>query len=302
MRVFILLLLFVGSPANAQNLSLSFDDGLNPERQPMAETWNRQILAHLTQTQIKAIFFVTGKNVDNPQGMKLVTHWSEQGHTLANHTYSHHSVNSEKLSLDDYLNDINKNHQLLKDLPGWVNRFRFPYLKEGKTRSRRDGIRQWLSDNQYKPGPVSIDASDWYYNQQYLRLKKRGNTARLDKLRILYLEHLWDRAQYYDDLSKKVLNRSIEHVLLLHVNAINAAYLSDVVKMFHNKGWQFISPVKAFADPVYRQSIDILPAGESILWQLAKLKGIKNLRYPAEDSRYEKAKIDKLMAHKIPKL
>lgn len=32
---------------------------------------------------------------------------------------------------------------------------------------------------------------------------------------------------------------------------------------------------------------DILPAGESIVWALAKEKGIQGLRYPGEDSVYE---------------
>jgi hypothetical protein len=39
---------------------------------------------------------------------------------------------------------------------------------------------------------------------------------------------------------------------------------------------------------------DILPAGESILWALAKQKGVPGLRYPAEDDVYEKPILDRL--------
>jgi hypothetical protein len=35
-----------------------------------------------------------------------------------------------------------------------------------------------------------------------------------------------------------------------------------------------------------------LPADESILWSLAKERGVSGLRYPAEDGRYEQAILD----------
>jgi hypothetical protein len=40
----------------------------------------------------------------------------------------------------------------------------------------------------------------------------------------------------------------------------------------------------------------VLPAGESIVWSLAKEKGViaKSLRYPAEDGEYENARMNKL--------
>ena len=40
----------------------------------------------------------------------------------------------------------------------------------------------------------------------------------------------------------------------------------------------------------------MIPAGESIVWSLAKEKGTiaKSLRYPAEDGEYENAQVDKL--------
>lgn len=296
MRVSLLLILTLALPSMAQNLSLSFDDGLNPQKQPQAPQWNEQILAHLAQTKTKAIFFVTGNNVNSPKGLELVKDWGEQGHALANHTYSHRSLHSSKVTLQEYLQDMEKNHQLLSGYPGWVNRFRFPYLKEGKDKLKRDGVRTWLKEHQYKSGAVSIDASDWYYNQHYLKLLRKGDDDKVALLKQAYLEHLWGRAQYYDGLSQQMLNRSVDHVLLLHVNAINAAFLSEVIAMFRAKGWHFIAPLKAFEDPIYHQAIDVLPAGESILWQVAKAKDIKGLRYPAEDSRYEREKIDKILA------
>jgi len=36
-----------------------------------------------------------------------------------------------------------------------------------------------------------------------------------------YLNHLWERAMFYDGLSRKVLKRSVKHTLLIHYNLLN---------------------------------------------------------------------------------
>jgi peptidoglycan-N-acetylglucosamine deacetylase len=139
-----------------------------------------------------------------------------------------------------------------------------------------------------------VDASDWYYSKRLRdRLTKEPKADRLP-YRDAYLRHLYDRAQYYDGLSRTVLGRSVAHVLLLHHNLINALFLRDVVQMFRDKGWTILDSETAFQDPVYEMRPDILPAGESILWALAKQKGIPGLRSPGEDDVYEKPILDRL--------
>ena len=77
-------------------------------------------------------------------------------------------------------------------------------------------------------------------------------------------------------------------MLLLHANAINAACLGDVIARFRGRGWAIVSPAEAFADPLYAQQPSALPAGESIVWALARSRGAAGLRYPGEDARYER--------------
>jgi hypothetical protein len=84
-----------------------------------------------------------------------------------------------------------------------------------------------------------------------------------------------------------VIRRSPDHVLLLHTNAINAAFLPDVLSMFRAKGWKIVSAEEAFRDPLYAAAPASLPAGESIVWALAKDADHGGLRYPAEDDVYE---------------
>ncbi|MBK9488778.1 MAG: hypothetical protein IPO07_08265 [Haliscomenobacter sp.] len=65
---------------------------------------------------------------------------------------------------------------------------------------------------------------------------------------------------------------------------------------FKANGWEVIDADKAYADKIYNEVPGTIPAGESLIWALAKQSGKfeKVLRYPAEDGEYEKPLMDKL--------
>ena len=294
--VWCVLVLMLGAPATgyAQRVALSFDDGLDPRVQPEAAVWNTSILKALADGQVRSILFAAGVRVDSPEGLGLVRAWGSAGHAIANHTYTHLNFGSARTTLERFVADVESNESLLGSMPGWTRRLRFPYLKEGETAAKRDGIRTWMDAHGYRTGAVSIDTSDWYFNTRYLDWLKSHPKDDPSRFRAAYLDHLWDRAVYYDTLAGKLLQRKVRHVLLLHVNAINAAFLPDVIAMFRSKGWSLISPDEAYEDPLYVERPAGLPAGESILWSLARDKGMQPLRSPGEDEVYEKPILDKL--------
>ncbi len=294
LRSLLVLLLLVPAAVQAQAISFTFDDGLDPRANAQAGAQNAAILRALDAAQIKAVFFPAGKIVDSPEGLALVRAWGDAGHAIGNHSYSHSSFGSKRMTLEAFTQDIEREHALLSSLPGWTNRLRFPYLKEGDTAAKHRGIYRWLGAHGYQPGAVSIDASDWYYSERYvarLAADPAGDPARM---RQAYLDQLWDRANYYDGLALRLTGRHPAHVMLLHTNAINAAFLPDVIAMFRERGWRTVDASVAFADPLYRLRPATIPAGESILWSLAKERGVPGLRYPAEDSEYEQPRLDAL--------
>ncbi|MDP9007809.1 MAG: polysaccharide deacetylase family protein [Pseudomonadota bacterium] len=281
------------SLAASQSIALTFDDGpdMADKTGLSAAERNAAILSQLAEAHIKSILFVTRTDSDKNRN-ELIRQWGEEGHRIGNHTATH--PNFEQVSLADYEQEFRACDNAIRSMPGFARRFRFPYLKEGNTAEKRDGFRMFLDSSGYKPGPVSVDASDWYYSKRLVdRLTREPQADRL-AYRDAYLRHLYDRAQYYDGLSRAVLGRSVAHVLLLHHNLINALFLRDVAQMFRDKGWSIIDSETAFQDPVYAMRPDVLPAGESILWALAKQKGIPGLRYPGEDDVYEKPILDRL--------
>lgn len=274
--------------AFSQIVSLTFDDGLNPDKQPHAEQWNQQILDGLKNAGIHAMVFPALVRIGGEAGLGLIREWGEEGHAIGNHTSTHRSLASAEVSLDDFIGAITEADAVLNTLPNWVPMLRFPYLKEGDTAEKRDGVRQWMASNNYKAAPVSIDASDWYYNQVYGAWLQEGDVEKAKQVQAAYIEHLLNRAQYYEGLALQTIGRSPAHVLLLHTSQINADTITEVIQAFEQRGWEFVSPLKAFEDPLYVVPMDTLPAGESIVWANAKAKGMEALRYPAEDSVYEK--------------
>ena len=280
--------------AAAQLIGLTFDDGLDPASPRQAAAWNARLLKALDKQVLHAIVFPSLRHSGGERGMALIEQWSAAGHGVGNHTAEHLNLNSPQVTLPHFIEDVERADATLRALPTFVPLLRFPYLNEGDTLAKRDGMRQWLREHGYRAAPVSIDTSDGYYNQRYLALQAAGRSEQVRRLKRAYIRHLLERATYYDALAREVIGRSPSHVIRLHTNALNAAVLPEVIEAFRNKGWHFVSAKSAFEDPLYAMRPDTLPAGESIIWALARQRGVEDLRHPAEDARYERPLLRKL--------
>ena len=274
-------------------VSITMDDFSLGDDEQIAERRNRAILSAFRSHSIKAAIFVAGGNLESPFSRRLLEQWDDDGHIIANHTYSHRFYPGSDLA--EYSADILRCHALIKDFENFRPLFRFPYLKEGKTAEQRDQMRRVLAQHGYKNGAVTIDASDWYIDD---RLRKRlAADAKADAsgFRKYYLQHILDRSRYYDGVSRAAFGRSIKHTLLMHHNEINARYLGDVLDQYKRHGWKLVDAAEAFADPVFDEQPDVLPAGDSLVLALAVQKGkAKRLRSPAEDGEYEAPNMDRL--------
>ena len=262
-----------------------------------AEQANRRLLDTLSRhSNLKAAAFVCGHRVDDETGRHLVRTWSDAGHLIGNHSYSHLSYNDADVSFAKFSGDLLRGERVVSGLPGFEKLFRFPFLKEGDTAAKRDQMRAFLSKHGYRNGHVTIDASDWYYDQRLRARLEQNAAADTRPYRDAYLAHLWDRATYYDGLAHSLTGRNISHTILLHYTLLNSLFLGDVLSMFESKGWQLVPAHTAYQDPVFLKAPRTVPAGESLIWALAKESGKfeGKLRYPGEDSVYEKDKLDRL--------
>lgn len=312
--IFLFLLIFFGCKNSTSNkpevdtatkttskptVSFTFDDGITHGIAGFKfEEWNKMLLSHLEKENLKAVFFVTGENKQDKKGQFLLKSWNDRSHKIANHTFTHPYFNSEKISAHLFENELMQTDSIISKFSNHIKLFRFPYLKEGQNKSKVDSIRNILSQNKYSNGYVTIDASDWYVNQRLIdRIKEKGfEKTDVEKFKDFYIQHILERANYYEKLSYEMNNRHIDHTLLLHHNLTSALYLGDLIKKFKEEGWIVIDADKAYEDKIFEKIPSSDFAGESLIYSLAKQSGKykDSLRYPAEDGEYEKGKMNKL--------
>ena len=253
-----------------------------------------RIRSILSSHRIKAAGFVAGKYVHAPVSSEVLGSWSSEGHIIGNHSFSHDYYGTN--DPDAYMADILKCEALLSGYSGFKKLFRYPFLSEGRTAKARDDLRQRLHEAGYKIGHVTIDTSDWAIDGRLRKRLAQDPKADLAPYRQFYLEHIWERAKFYDGLAQKLFGQPIGHTLLLHHRLTTALFLDDLLRMFRDRGWQLIDARQAFASPIFALEPKSLPSGQSLIWAVAKERGGYDsiLRYPGEDEKYEAPRMDAL--------
>jgi peptidoglycan-N-acetylglucosamine deacetylase len=277
-------------------LAITIDDPHTLET-PLLDPVRRdeRIRAALQKHQAQAVLFVCGKRVDDPAGTRLLESWNSDGHLMANHSYSHNSLNSKKVTLDQYSDDYDKGQAIVARFVSGFNFYRFPYLKEGNSIAKRDGFRDFLRSRGAQIGYVTIDASDWAIDDRLRKRLSDDPSASLEAYKNFYLKHITDRANFYESLARRSLGFEVPHVLLLHHNLLAALFLDDLLFELKKQGWSIEKPQQVYSHSVYQREPKTLPAGESLIWALAKESGKfdAELRYPGEDEIYERDAMDK---------
>lgn len=100
-------------PETDKKVYLTFDDGPTPGI-------TSRVLAFLSQYNAKATFFCTGANVE--KNIELFRKIKAEGHTTANHGYSH--LHGWHTKTQNYTDDCNRSFEVIKSLL-----FRPPYGK-----------------------------------------------------------------------------------------------------------------------------------------------------------------------------
>lgn len=255
-------------------ISFTFDDGAtNDIGDFKLEMWNQLLLDNLKKHHLRAILFSSGYNKENEKGKYVLSSWNDAGHLIGNHTYSHPNFNSKAVSIEHFESELIQNDTIIDKYSNYCRYFRFPYLKEGNTIEKVNGFRQFLKQNGYKNAHVTIDASDWYIDSRLVKRLRENPKADISGFNDYYKKHLFSRALFYDSIAYQLTNRHIHHVLILHHNLAAALFLDDLIKYFEANGWEAIDTDKAYQDKIYNEVPDTVPAGESLIWTLAKKSG-----------------------------
>lgn len=278
-RLLLLFALLACAPAQAQKrIALSFDD---VPRQRGAfftpEERSARLLDGLREAKVRqAVFFINPGRLEQPDGAggeTRIAAYAAAGHLIANHTFSHRSLNA--ISAEDFLADVDRAEAWLKGRPGYRPWLRFPYLHEGGSdKAKRDAVRAGLAARGLRSGYVTADGVDWHLEQLTIDAKAAGQTMDMKALRKLYLQMQLGAAEYHDVMARRTLGRSPAHVLLLHETDLAALFIGDLAAELRRGGWTIITADEAYCDPLRKAFPDVPWAGGTLTGALAWEKTI----------------------------
>ncbi|WP_444908550.1 polysaccharide deacetylase family protein [Microbulbifer sp. TRSA005] len=293
MRLSILLLIIclIISPAlNAKQLAITFDDA--PRKADGyfdGPTRAKTLIENLEKHKIGQVtFFATTQSL-NQEGLERIGTYNKAGHTIGNHTHSHPNFLETELSV--YQSDFLQAHHLLQQFDNFKPYFRFPYLREGETIEKRDGMRNLLQKNNYQNAYITLNNYDWYIEELFQAAVKVGKPVDMERLSKFYVDVLMASINYYDDMASKYLGRSPKHVLLLHEMDITALFIGDLARRLQREGWEIISLQEAYQDPIAKYQLDQpIKYNPGRIGEIALAKGQKkNLwHYTLDESYLEK--------------
>ena len=125
-----------------KKIALTFDDGPHPR-------YTEQILDGLAERDVKATFFVLGRNIEGREDIVKRIH--DEGHLIGNHTYNH--VRLTSLRLETACEELNKENQFIYDITGV-----YPLYVRPPFGAWREGL-----DCKMNMIPVmwTVDSKDW---------------------------------------------------------------------------------------------------------------------------------------------
>ncbi|ALS02453.1 hypothetical protein ATZ33_13975 [Enterococcus silesiacus] len=155
---------------NKKYISLTFDDGPNPETTP-------RLLNILKEKNVKATFFMLGQNVVKNEA--LVKRVADEGHEVASHSYSHPQLTG--VDLQRVKDEVQKTDKAIYHAIGKLpTDFRPPYGAVNKDVATIIGkpIIQW-----------SVDSQDWQSHNAQAIIKRIDETAYNDTIVLMHDIH-----------------------------------------------------------------------------------------------------------------
>ncbi|MBU1346441.1 MAG: polysaccharide deacetylase family protein [Alphaproteobacteria bacterium] len=243
-------------PATAQEVALTFDDLPAHAPLPPGETRigviGRLVAALADAGAVPAMGFVNASRLEEePADRAVLEIWRDAGHQLGNHGWAH--ANLDEIGAEAFEAELVRNEPVLEamaDGSDW-RWFRYPFLAEGRDPAVRRAGREVLREHGYKVASVTMDFSDWAYNNTYERCRKTGDAAAVARMETLFLAGADEALAASRALSDRLYGRDIPYVLLMHAGAFDARMMPRLLELYQARGVTFVSLEAAMSDPFY---------------------------------------------------
>jgi peptidoglycan/xylan/chitin deacetylase (PgdA/CDA1 family) len=259
-----------------RTVAVTFDDlpatstGVVADDPASLEAMTRRLLQAVREHRVPAIGFVNEIKLfvegdgpaDAERRIGVLRMWADAGLELGNHTYSHRDLNT--IPLDEFQADVLRGEkvtrEILKTKGQTLRYFRHPFLRVGADLAKRRAFESFLARQGYVVAPVTVDNDDFVYAAAYASALRRGDAAGAARIADDYLRYMNEVFQFFEDVSRQVVGREIQQVLLLHANTLNADRFGALATALVSRGYRFVRLAEALEDPAYRLPDDFVGA------------------------------------------
>ena len=239
-----------------------------------------QMLAAFRAAGVSGVYGLVNavKVQDQSETERVLQDWRAAGMMLGNHGWSHRSLSD--MSLAEFEHELVKDEPVLAKNAGATDWhwFRYPFLDEGKDPVQRAAARQILAKHGYRVAAVSMSFGDWQWTAPYARCMARHDSAAVAELERMYLAAARESIAASRDASRKLFGRDIPYVLLMHVSAMSAHMMPQLIDLYRSAGFRFVSLPQAESDPAYRGFTDPRLPAPRLPQELARAKGVSLMR------------------------
>jgi len=261
-------------PATRREVAVTFDDLPVVGTRDIAaqQEITRKLLRSITSNKVPAIGFVNENKlldggVQDERLVAMLQQWLDAGLELGNHSFSHPDLH--QIPLETFQADVVRGEEVTRRLLTRRGRtlryFRHPFLHAGRDLETQRKLEAFLASRGCRVAPVTIDNSDWIFASAYAKAADRTDRQMMKHIASAYLPYMEEKFAYYEKQSRDLLGYELKQVLLLHANALNAAWFGELAKMMKRRGYRFIPLEQALEDKAYR-SADTYTGAGGISW------------------------------------
>lgn len=196
-----------------------------------------RIIQALTSNKVPATGFIIAGEV-RADNWPMLQKFRDSGFGLGNHTLTHANLN--KMTVEAYIQEIQKSDKILSSVLTKPKYFRFPYLVEGQG-SKKEKIMHYLFSKNYRIAPITIDSKDFIFNQLLLSVPEKERRFFLNVLKPCYIDFIWEQTKKAEEQQASGKKPQPPQILLIHANLLNAYVLPDIIQMYRENGYAFVS-------------------------------------------------------------
>ena len=279
------------SEAQTRSVAITIDDlpfvtsnasrPMGPPDAIVAAQANHKLLDVLAKHHVPVTGFVIEKSVNTlgrEAGTAMLREWTTRGFDLGNHSYAHPSFNDLTVAQmeDQVVRGEATFAPLMREAGRKVEFFRFPFNQTGDTKEKHDAMAAFLAERGYRLASCTIEVEDWMYTQKYFLTMAGHDDAATARLRADYLRFMGAQVDYFAGLNRQIFGYEPPEVMLLHENQLNADLMEEILQLFEQRGYRFVSLSDAESDPAYwTPETFITKYGQMWSYRWAKVRGVK---------------------------